>query len=300
MSDADRVRRFLLEPTPVRGHCVHLESSWRQLLAHTEYPPAVRALLGEAVAASALLAATLKFEGVLTLQLQGDGLVRLLVAQCTHDHAVRGVARFAPEAADADFRALVGSGTLTVTVESNDRRTRYQGVVPLDGNSLATALQAYFARSEQIPSAVALATDESRAVGLLVQKIATEGGVASGLDSAATEAVWQRARAGVEAVDSQHLLGFAPEELVRLAAGGEDVRLFAGHELRFECRCSAQRVAWILRALGPVETRSVLAEQGAVTVTCEFCQRPYRFDAIDVERLFGSADEMAPGSERLN
>src|SRR6202048_5029878 len=148
----DEVRRFIVENRPVRGHWVRLEGAWRELRAHKEYPQPVRELLGQAVAASVLLAATLKFRGTLTLQLQGDGAVSLLVAQCTHDFRLRAVARYDEERVSAisvtpqrdteTFRRLVGtSGRVLVPVKADDRSSRYQGVVPLRGGSLADSLE---------------------------------------------------------------------------------------------------------------------------------------------------------------
>ena len=157
MSESDRVRRFVLENHPIRGHDVRLAGAWLELREHQDYPPAVQQLVGEAVAAVVLLAATLKFDGTLTLQLQGKVLVNLLVAQCTHDFKVRGMARHEPIGDGAAFRSLVGDGQIIVTVEATDRGSSYQGVVPIEGNSLAECLESYFVRSEQLPSRVLLA-----------------------------------------------------------------------------------------------------------------------------------------------
>src|SRR5262249_47421909 len=157
----NEVRRFIVENQPVRGYWVDLESAWQDLRAHQDYPPAVRDLLGEAVSAAVLLAATLKFEGTLTLQLEGQGHVRLLVAQCTHDFHVRAVARLNTEGFVADsevretFRQLVGEGgRVLVTIEAAEREMRYQGIVPLSGDSLSECLEEYFASSEQLPTRV--------------------------------------------------------------------------------------------------------------------------------------------------
>jgi molecular chaperone Hsp33 len=300
VDEADRVRRFLVDQRPVRGHWVHMGESWRALLQHADYPPAVRHLLGEAVAAAVLMAATLKFDGTLTFQLTGNGAVHLLVAQCTHDFRVRGVARFSPAAQSVtDFRGLVGDGNVAVTVETADQAARYQGIVSLEGDSLAAALEQYFDRSEQIPSRVILASGPDSIGGLLVQRIALQGGIEQPSDQARAQALWLQTSAAVSAMPNGALLTAPAESIARAAVPGEDVRLFGGSAVRFECRCSPERVAGLLRALGEGETRDVLREQGSVTVTCEFCQRPYSFDSIDVERLFASA-QMAPGTDSLN
>jgi molecular chaperone Hsp33 len=292
----DEVRRFIVENRPVRGHWVRLEGAWRELRAHREYPEPVRELLGQAVAASVLLAATLKFNGTLTLQLQGNGGVRLLVAQCTHDFRLRAVANFdevAVEGAAAEshggtaFRRLVGTeGRVVVTIEADEKGSRYQGIVPLSGESLAESLETYFASSEQLPTRVLLAADSERGVGVLVQKLPDPANA----DESDMREVWEDAQRGIERLSTTDLLLRPVEELLERGFAAHDMRLFKGSPVQFECRCSEGRVSSLLRALGADEVRDVLKEQGAVTVTCEFCHRPYRFDAVDVEALFADVD----------
>ena len=293
LTDGDRVRRFIFEDRPVRGHWVRLESAWRELRAHADYPAPVTALLGEAVVAAVLLAATLKFRGTLTFQLQGDGAVGLLVAQCSHDFRLRAVARCDEAAVQrlcaesrrgTLFRRLVGAeGRITVTVEAEEASMRYQGVVPLSGSSLGQSLEAYFASSEQLPTRVLLAADTTRAAGMLVQKLPGDA------ESEETAEAWALAQAGIARLSPSRLLAGGVEELLAGAFAGQDLRLFRGAPVRFQCRCSQGRVAALLRALGAEEVHEVLREQGAVTVTCEFCQRPYRFNPADVEALFSEA-----------
>jgi molecular chaperone Hsp33 len=297
MTESDRVRRFVLERHPIRGHAVRLARSWMALREHQDYPPAVQQLLGEAVGAAVLLAATLKFDGVLTLQLQGQGLVNLLVAQCTHDFKVRGMARHDPIGDAAGFRSLAGEGQFIVTIEATDRASSYQGVVPIAGNSLAESLEAYFVQSEQLPTRVVLAATPGVVSGMLVQRVPGEGGKKQ-IDPAALEAAWMKADHAMASLQRADVLEDDIElRLVRMF-GADEVRMFGGHDVRFECRCSRERVVTMLRSLGVDEVRAVIAEQGAVTVTCEFCQRPYKFDAIDTEQLF--AEGSAQGSSSIN
>jgi molecular chaperone Hsp33 len=298
----DRVRRFVLEQHPIRGHAVRMSQAWLSLREHQDYPPAVQQLLGEAVGAVVLLAATLKFDGVLTLQLQGKGLVNLLVAQCTHDFRVRAMARHDPvvrtEAGDAGFRALAGEGQIVVTVEATDRASSYQGVVPITGNSLAESLEAYFRQSEQLPTRVLLASSAGVVAGMLVQRIPGAGGTQEQLDDTALDAAWEKADDAMSGLAPGQLLDDEVEQRLVDMFGIDEVRVFSGHEVRFECRCSRSRVANVLRSLGADEVRSVIAEQGTCTVTCEFCRKPYMFDAIDVEHMF---DQAAPkGSDSIN
>jgi len=291
---SDHVRRFIFENRPVRGQWVRLEAAWRDLRAHNNYPPQVNELLGETVAAAVLLAATLKFRGTLTLQLQGNGPVSLLVAQCTHDFRLRAVARYDEAAVGAAslaagpgvFRRLTGSdGRVTVTVEADEKSLRYQGVVPIAGDSLAQSLEAYFANSEQLPTRVLLAASDTHCAGLLVQKLPG----AQGQDEEEAVPAWEEAQRGMERLSAPQLLTQSVEEVLAADFLGHDLRLFRGVPVSFECRCSPQRVAGVLRSLGSGDIRDLLKEQGSVTVTCEFCQRPYRFDSIDIEALFSDA-----------
>jgi molecular chaperone Hsp33 len=305
MSTNDNVvRRFIVENEPVRGYWVNLEAAWQELRAHQQYPPAVRELLGEAVSAAVLLAATLKFDGTLTFQLEGDGAVRLLVAQCTNDFRVRAVARVENEVEFASgaavlggpdgFRRLVGTnGRVIVTVEASERDMRYQGIVPLNGASLAQCLETYFASSEQLPTQVRLASDEKRSMGMLVQRLPGEGGVEAEEDSSAAVA-WADAQRAISAVTTPELLHLSLTDLLQQRFSAQDVRVFGGAPVAFECRCSLERVEGLLRSLGIDEVRDVIREQGAVSITCEFCHRPYHFDAVDIERLFAGSSS-APG-----
>jgi molecular chaperone Hsp33 len=297
----NEVRRFIVENQPVRGYWVDLEHAWQALRAHQEYPAAVRDLLGEAVSAAVLLAATLKFEGTLTLQLESQGHVRLLVAQCTHDYRVRAVARLSEAEAEAGadhahstFRQLVGQhGRVLVTVEAAEREMRYQGIVPLSGDSLSDCLEEYFASSEQLPTRVRLAADDRRAVGLLVQKLPERGGEQPDRESAAAHA-WMAAERGIESVQPAELVGATLQTVLASRFGAQDLRVFKGAPVEFACRCSEARVAGVLKTLGVDEVRDVLREQGAVEVTCEFCQRPYRFDAFAIEQLFAPETPSGP------
>jgi molecular chaperone Hsp33 len=226
--------------------------------------------------------------------------VSLLVAQCTHDFRVRAMARHDPATKNggdgAGFRTLAGEGTIVVTVESNDRASSYQGVVPITGGSLAECLEAYFLQSEQLPTRVVLAASPTTVAGMLVQRIPGEGGKA--VDAAALESAWMKADHAMSGLAGSELIDDDVEQRLVRMFGDDEVRVFGGHEITHECRCSRERVASVLKSLGQDEVRDVIAEQGSVTVTCEFCQKPYKFDAIDAEQLFAPANPQ--GSSSLN
>lgn len=297
--DADgALRRCVLEHHAVRLFWVRLDRAWRELRRLQSNPPAVDALLGEAVSAAVLLAATLKFQGTLSLQLQGDGLVRLLVAQCTHDFQVRGVARLREDCTmndRQDFAALVGDGRLTVSIEAEERAARYQGIVALEGDNLGACLSNYFATSEQLPTRIALSADTAHAAGVLVQKM--PGAQSQGEAQAArSQQAWDDLGGNLASLSAPWLRSASAEQVVRRVCREHDARLFSPIPVCFACRCSHARVAALLRALGAREVHDILTEQGAVTVTCEYCGQPYRFDAVDVARLFG--DGAAPRPPR--
>jgi molecular chaperone Hsp33 len=301
-SHGGELRRFILESHPVRGFWVRLDTAWQELRSFHHYPAAVETLLGEAVSATLLLAATLKFKGTLTVQLSGDGLVRLLVAQCTHDFDVRAVARVdGPIADGASFHDLVGNGRLTVTIESEERNTRYQGIVALQGESLARCLEEYFATSEQLPTYLALVANGSSTAGVLIQKMPAPGSRGEAL-AAVSQQAWEQAQSQLQQLPPELLRDSSAQQVLHWLCADQDCRLFGAAPVRFACRCSGGRVASVLRGLGQEEIRSILSEQGAVTVTCEFCGRPYRYDAIDVEQLFsqGAAPDGSDTPTTLN
>ena len=171
MARTDTLRRFLFERYPFRGQLVHLGPAWQAMMEHHDYPAQVRDSLGEAVVAAALLSSTLKYDGLLSLQLRGEGPMHLMLVECTDGLAMRAVARFRDPPDTRDLRLLSGNGTLTVTVESGDAANRYQGIVPLAGDSMGDCLRAYFEHSEQLPTRLWLRADGDSASGLLLQRL---------------------------------------------------------------------------------------------------------------------------------
>ncbi len=287
MTERDTLHRFLLERTPVRGEWVHLDDAWRALLERHPYPPVVRGLLGEAYAAVALIAATLKFDGSLILQITGPGPLHMLVVQATGSRALRGLARYRGEVPQGDLTEIFGpDARLVITLDPGAGRERYQGVVALEGQSLATALDTYFARSEQLPTRVWLASGPSSAAGLLLQGVPGADGAPTPPDAED----WIRATLLGDTVSVEELLDLPAEQLLRRLFHEERVRLLEGHAMRFACNCSREKVEEMLRGLGPGEVRATLAQEGEVLVTCEFCNASYRFDTVDAEALFAAAD----------
>lgn len=282
----DALHRFLFESHPVRGEFATLDGVWQTVLERRDYPAPVRRVLGEAMAAAALLSATIKYTGVLTLQLQAPGgRLRLLVVQVHSDRTLRGLARWDETAELPDelpLAGLCGHGTLVISIETEGAREPYQGIVPLDGESIAAALEHWFAQSEQLPTRLVLAADAQRAAGLLLQRL-------PGVDADADH--WQRVTQLGATLTAAELLSEAPETLLHRLFHEEDVRSFGAEALAFRCSCSRSRSAAALRTLGAEELRALLAERGGtVGVDCEFCGQAYTFDAVDVEALLAAAD----------
>ena len=306
MHDRDCLHRFLFEHYPIRGHIVHLDASWRALLEHREYPASIRDTLGEAVGASVLLAATLKFDGTLSLQLQGQGPMHLMLAQCTNELGIRAVARYKDEAAvqglPADVNALSGEGRLMVTLESEDLSQRYQGIVPLEGPRLATSLQGYFENSEQLPTRLWLYADEKGVSGMLLQRLSDDsvanrrGSLPEGEAHLDFDDAWHRVQLLADTLKPYELRSLTDREILQRLFAEDDVRIFESSPVFFRCRCSRERVIGMLRGLGSDEIRSVLAERGSVEVRCDFCNRDYEFDSVDVEQIFAAALQSEAGS----
>jgi molecular chaperone Hsp33 len=288
MHDRDTLHRFLFDRFPIRGHLVHLDAAWRALIEHRQYPDAIRETLGEAVVASLLLAATIKFDGVLSLQLRGDGPMHLLLAQCTSGLGVRGLARYREgEGASGSHKIneLIGNGNLTVTLENEENAQRYQGIVPIEGERLADSLQAYFQNSEQLPTRLWLHADAQGASGMLLQKLPGASSLPPA-DAALVDDAWRRVQLIADTLTPEELRTLADAEILHRLFNEDDLRLFEPSPVYFRCRCSRERVAGMLQGLGEAETRSVIAERGKVEVHCDFCNRAYVFDAVDVEQLF--------------
>ena len=274
----DALTRFVLEHAAVRGAYVALPDTARSVLACHPYPPALARVLGELLAASALLASTLKFTGSLIVQLSGDGPVRLLVVECTDALALRATAQWDAEraqslGADATLSDLAGGaahGRLVLTLDPKGAGTMYQGIVALESGSVAGLIEHYLATSEQLASRLVLASDGGGAAGMLVQRLPG----ASEQDDAA----WQRVLAALSAVEPQSLAAGEPAtRIIAAALPEEDVRVFRPRPVSFACSCSRARVENALRIAGAAEVESILAERGSVEVTCEFCNRRYVF-----------------------
>ena len=282
----DVLHRFLLERAGVRGALVRLGPAWREVAGRGDYPAVLHDLLGEALAASALLTANIKLDGELSVQLKSAGALRLLFAECTDQGRLRGLARCEPPLPQPLSLAALPQAVLAITIGNVERGQRYQGLVELDAADLAGVLEHYFERSEQLPARLLLAADGEHAVGLMLQKLPDAGGH----DAAADEDAWPRVLQLTATLGAAELLASAPEQLLYRLYHEESVRLFEPRPLAFGCSCSRERVAAMLRSLGRAEVEATLdAQDGRIEVDCEFCAQHYVFDRIDAEHLLRDA-----------
>jgi molecular chaperone Hsp33 len=282
----DSLQRFLFDQSHVRGELVHLDTAWCAVLERHDYPPVLRTVLGELMAAATLLAAMLKLNGSLILQIQGQGPVSLLVVECDGELNVRATAKWEGELEGLSFAQMVGDGRFVIILDPRDSGQTYQSIVALDSDSVAGVLQDYMQRSEQLETRLWLAANDQGAAGLLLQKMPHQGGLGATVEQ--DDDMWQRVKMLTDTVTHGELLGLSAEELLHRLYNEEDVRLFDSKRVEFRCSCSRDKVGRMLKMLGPDEVHAVLAEQGAVEVNCEFCNQQYRFDAVDAEQVFAA------------
>ena len=284
----DSLQHFLFEdnlnqPMPIRGNLVHLNQTFKQVLQHQTLPTVLKQALGELMAASALLSATLKMDGALVLQLQSKGALKLLVVECSHDLNMRATAKWdetlSNEMNNFPFINLVKNGQFVITLDPSVGEA-YQGIVPIEGVTIAEMLQNYMLRSQQIDTSLWLHCDSESASGILLQKLPN-------LDNLDVDA-WNRMNILANTVTNEELKNLNPEALLRRLFSEENVRLFDAKSTQFRCSCSKPKVGNMLRLLGKQEVESILAELGKIEVNCDFCNKHYSFDTVDAAQLLAS------------
>lgn len=284
----DQIHRFVLENCNIRGELVTLQHSYAQATDHQQLAMEHKTLLGQFLVSASLLAETLKFTGILTVQARGDGPLPLIMAEATDARTLRGIAKPKPEMArlPSTLAEAVGNGVLTLTVDPKQGQ-RYQGIVPLEKESLAECLTDYFAQSEQLPTRLWLFADSDRAAGLLLQALPNTGG---STDQKQVHAdAWETAEALAQTITADELLNLDPGEVLTRLFNEFDVRLFGPHPVGFACSCSAERSLNALSALGRDDAHALLAERDIIDVDCEFCGAKYQFGQADLDALFGAA-----------
>lgn len=278
MRERDSLHRFIIENSRVRGEMVHLDASWKAILERNEYPDVVKKQLGDALAAIALLSATIKYKGKIILQIRGDGPLHLLVVQATSDNTVRGIARWQSEVPEGTLKDMFGNATMVITIEP-EKGEPYQGIIELKGDALSNGIEAYFQQSEQLPTRLWLTSDNEACVGFLLQEL-------PGDENNSPD--WEHHEHLASTVTSNELLSLPVKELLHRLYHEDDVRLFESETFSFRCGCSRERIDAMLLSLGHHEVTETVREEGKVAVDCEFCNAHYEYDSVDVEQLFTS------------
>jgi len=295
----DSLQRFTLENLHTRGEWVSLEETWQKIQATNNYPPAVRNVLGEALAAISLLAESLKFDGSLTLQIRGTQPVTMLVVQANSNAGVRGIAHWQGDIPDdTPFDQLFGSGSMVISVENTPKKgqqlgERYQSLVSLKSESLADCFKEYFAQSEQLKTQLWLAADDKRAAGLMLQSLpendSNDQQSDKEFDSTKADS-WTHATILAETIKQNELLTLDSNELLQRLYHDEVLRLYEPKTVKFECSCSQQKIEDTIFSLGEKEANEIILEQGNISINCEFCNTHYQLDSIDVKRLFSNVN----------
>jgi len=286
----DSIARFLFEQSDIRGEVVTLTDSYAEVLANNALPAPLQNLLGEFLAAAALLSSTLKFDGVITLQAQGDGPVPLIMAECNHHKGIRGIVR-PPESGefqltdDTSLQGFLGKGVLAITIDP-DKGERYQGIVPLEASTLAGCLEAYFAQSEQLPTRLWLMADGQRAGGLFLQALPKQ----LVADEEQNADQWQTVVTLANTVKPDELLYLDHSQKLYLLFNEFSIRLFEPAQLQFDCTCSETRSLHALAQLGRDELQEILTDQGHITIDCQFCNQQYRFEQAHIDALFAGEE----------
>ena len=281
MKNHDTLQRFLFDGTDIRGDIVTLESSYQNVVSRQNYPPLVAQLYGEFLAAASLLSASLKFPGIISIQVRGDGPLSTIMAECTAGTKLRGIVQGDLEAAEEQItlQGMLGKGTLAITIEPEGGE-RYQGIVPMDAGNLSQCLEFYFQQSEQLSTKIKLSASPELAAGILIQQLPSTGDIEKNITD------WEHVSTLLDTVKTEEQLSLSHNDQLYLLFHEEEVRLFDPIAMKFFCSCSKQRTESALTNLGITEMREIIAEQGLVLITCQFCDEEYRFDENYIETLF--------------
>ncbi len=279
MKDPDTLQRFIFEHANIRGEIVHIEDTFQTIMNQRDYPPMIKNLLGEAIISCLLLASSIKFEGSLSLQFQGDVRLPLLLVQCDHLLNIRAFAKFKEDLEIIDYATAFLQGQMVLTINQDNQTQAYQSMVPIQSTAMSENLMSYFAQSEQVASRVWLAVNDKMAAGMLLQLM-------PGQDTLQREQFWEYAVQLGQTVSEEELLTLDNQTLLYRLYNETEIRLFETRSTRFKCRCSQEKMKQVIKTLGEEDANALLKEQGTIEINCDFCNQKYNFDAIDVTLLF--------------
>lgn len=291
MSPKDLLQRFIFEKAPIRGQFVHLQESYQTIVNQHPYPEPLKRLLGEALCVASLLSGIIKFKGRLTVQFRGEGKLKLLLAQCNNEFELRGLAKW--EGENITYEELIQSfheGVLVIMLDSGVNTSRYQGVVSWQGNSLAQAIEGYFKDSEQLATKIWLAVNDTSAAGFLLQVLPGSDNDNTATEEQIINPQWQHVAELTSNLYTDDMLNVDYQSLLNKLYPNEEIRVFPSTPIKFNCSCSRKRGEDAIMLLGKDEIDEELKSKQVIVVTCDFCNKEYVFDKIDVAKLFEAKD----------
>jgi molecular chaperone Hsp33 len=274
----------MFEHHDIRGELVGLDDAYQAIISKHDYAEPVAKLLGEWMAAASLLSEILKFEGSVILQARGAEGIGILMAECTHEQKIRAIAQVNGEVTTTSIRELFGAGHLVITIQPK-KGSRYQGIVPMDSDSLGECLEHYFQQSEQLPTRIWLEADGKSAAGLFLQKLPTEQD-ATDEEKEESQNQWEHAVALADTIKTEELLTLDNETILHRLYHEDDIRLFDVQDIEFQCTCSKERTGESIKTVGKDELMGIIEQESEIKVTCQFCNETYRFDQVDIAALF--------------
>ncbi|MCA0402890.1 MAG: Hsp33 family molecular chaperone HslO [Proteobacteria bacterium] len=279
MVEKDNLQRFMFENAPIKGQIAHLNTSYQTIMSQRPYPPMVKHLLGEALVSCMLLAGSIKFEGELSLQFQGDKRLSLILVQCDHLLNLRAYAAFEKDLETQEYADAFLNGKMVFTINQYNQTTAYQSIVPIKTTAMSENLSFYFSQSEQIATQVWLAADEEKAAGMILQLM-------PGQDSQQREQFWEYAVHIGQTLTENELLNLDNKTLLHRLYHETELRLYTEKKAQFKCRCTEEKMKNVLTVLGKEDVEQLLQEQDKIEVSCDFCSKHYSFDPIDIAVLF--------------
>jgi molecular chaperone Hsp33 len=295
----DTLQRFIFEQVPIRGEFIRLEESFQTIVNQHTYPPVLHQLLGEALCVAGLLSAIIKFSGRLTVQFRGKGKLKLLLAQCDDHLCLRGLAKWDGEMSSADLKEALNDGVLAIMIDAGMNNSSYQGIVSWQGGSLADSIEGYFRHSEQLATKIWLEVNQTTATGLLLQVIPASGENNISGEHGQLNPHWERITQSTHSLSHMDMLSMDCQSLLKILYPEELIRLFSAAPVAFGCTCSRKRSANAIAMLGEQEAEDELKDKQNIVVTCDFCNKEYIFDRVDVAEIFKNKD-IPPADTRLH
>lgn len=279
MQSSDTLQRFIFENAEIRGEIARLEETYQTIINQREYPEVIKRILGEALVACLLLVGSIKFEGELSLQFQGNEALSMMIVQCDHQLNLRGFARFKEGLSQDDYQKAFLGGEMSFMINQTHQTEIFQSIIPITSSSMEQNLMNFFAQSEQIATQIHIASNGQRVVGFLLQLL-------PGQDTEQREEFWEYATKIGQTLTDEELLKLDNEVILHRLYHETDIRMLLEKDAQFKCRCTPEKMRSLLKVLGEEDVKKLLDETGQVDIGCDFCNQHYLFDAIDVTMLF--------------